>query len=237
VVGAGPPRRPRPPREGPEALSRRLLAALSAAGDRLRGPGDSHQILAGLDCPLYVTTTPDNLLADALRKAGREPREQLYRWRSGDEPEADPTEEPTADHPLIYQLYGNLADVASLVLTEDDYFKYLLKIAGARSRSSIVRSMLTESGLLFLGFRLDDWDFRVFFQFLRSREGRDLHGLLQRRDIAVQLDPEDGRTTEPARVRQYLERYFGSENMDIYWGSTDEFLQELQEKWQARPST
>ena len=123
---------------------------MSEVGTRLRAanPGDSHRILAGLDCPLYVTTTPDNLLADALREVGKTPREQLYRWRSGanSESEADATEEPTVDRPLVHQLYGNFAEVTSLVLTEDDYFKYLLKLAGLRSRSSVVRSALDRVG-------------------------------------------------------------------------------------------
>jgi hypothetical protein len=122
------------------------------------------------------------------------------------------------------------------VLTEDDYFKYLLKLPTLSLRPSVVRSALTESGLMFLGFRLDDWDFRVFFQFLRSREARGLNDLLQRRGVAVQLDPEDGRTSEPARVRDYLRSYFESEKTGIYWGSTDEFLQELHEQWLARPN-
>ena len=52
----------------------------------------------------------------------------------------------------------------------------------------------------------------------------------------MQIDPEDGRTDQPARVRHYMERFFGSENMDIYWGSTEEFLQELREQWQTRPN-
>lgn len=238
--GTVPPPRPAGAQGRPEAMARNLLAALSEAGARLRAANtnDSHRILASLGFPLYVTTTPDNLLADALREAGKAPREQLYRWRAGAdgeaEAEADAALEPTVDKPLVHQLYGNFSDISSLVLTEDDYFKYLLKLAGLRSRSSVVRSALTESGLLFLGFRLDDWDFRVFFQFLRSREGRQLQEVFLRLNIAVQIDPEDGLTTEPARVRQFLERHFGSANTNIYWGSTEEFLQELREQWEAR---
>ena len=137
------------------------------------------------------------------------------------------------DLPLVHQLYGNLSDVTD---ARADRGRLLQVPSQARRppargrRSSATRP--DRVGPLFLGFRLDDWDFRVFFQFLRSREGRDLHGLLQRRDIAVQIDPEDGRTRSRARVREYLESYFESENTDIYWGSTEEFLQELHEQWQ-----
>ena len=87
---------------------------------------------------------------------------------------------------------------------------------------------------MFLGFRVEDWDFRVFFHFLMKRESRGLADQLKRKHIAVQVDPEDGRNAEPARVRDYLERRFVSQDVDLYWGSSEDYLQELDERWQAR---
>jgi hypothetical protein len=47
----------------------------------------------------------------------------------------------------------------------------------------------------------------------------------------VQIDPEEGRTLEPDRARRYLERYFGDNRIDIYWGRTDDFVRALSKAW------
>jgi hypothetical protein len=216
----------------------RLQALLSASARRLaeRGVSEPHRVLAALDCPLYVTTNPDTLLVDALKAAGKAPIELVYRWRPGSAkiPAAEAPLKPSVQAPIVYQLFGNLRDVGSLVLTEDDYFNYLLGLNTPRDETLLANRILASSGLIFLGFRIEDWDFRVFFHFLMNRESRDLAQQLERKHIAVQVDPEDGRNAEPARVRQYLEKRFGSEKVDLYWSTSEDFLQELDEKWQAR---
>src|SRR5262249_59458580 len=83
-------------------------------------------------------------------------------------------QKPSVEKPLVFQLFGHLGDVGSLVLTEDDYFRYLLSLAGLRAQPSLTQRLLAQSGLMFLGFRIDDWDFRVFFHFLLSRQSRKL---------------------------------------------------------------
>jgi CHAT domain/SIR2-like domain len=228
------------------ALSDRLRVLFSAAASRLvtRGDLEPHRVLAELDCPLYVTTNPDTLLIDALKAAGKEPIELLYRWRTIPIDRPDPEEplSPSIKAPIVYQLFGNFRDIGSLVLTEDDYFTYLLSLNSLRDKASLAHRrallanrLLASSALMFLGFRVEDWDFRVFFHFLMNRESRELPSALERKHIAVQVDPEDGRNIEPARVRQYLERRFGAEKVDLYWGGAEDFLLELGERWKARP--
>jgi len=46
--------------------------------------------------------------------------------------------------------------------------------------------------------------------------------------VAVQIDPEQDRTVDPKSARQYLERYFSTTNIGIYWGRAEDFLKELQ---------
>ena len=94
-----------------------------------------------------------------------------------------------------------------------------------------IRRALVDSSLLFLGFRLDEWDFRVIYRTIQQQEG-DRSGNYT--NVAVQIDPEEGRTLEPERARRYLERYFGSRHITIYWGSTENFIKELGDAWAAR---
>jgi hypothetical protein len=91
-----------------------------------------------------------------------------------------------------------------------------------------VGSALNDSSLLFLGFRMDDWGFRVLFRSLMRRGGAGLR--TRHAHVAVQIDPEGEFTTEPENARLYLTKYFGSENISLYWGSPRDFVEELSER-------
>ena len=50
----------------------------------------------------------------------------------------------------------------------------------------------------------------------------------------MQIDPEEGRTIAPDRARRYLQTYFQDADVSIYWGSTEDFMRQLQEHWDNR---
>lgn len=188
------------------------------------------RILAELDLPIYITADPSPLLEIALREKGRRPRVELCRWHKDlqDLPsvfEEDPDYEPSSEEPLVFRLFGNLEDVDTMVLTEDNYFDFLIVSGGTNMLPSAVSRALADSALMFLGFKLSSWDFRVLFRGVMRQEGR-----ARRRKYAhvgVQIDPEEMAITEPERARKYLESYFGDANISIYWGNADDFLDEL----------
>jgi hypothetical protein len=100
----------------------------------------------------------------------------------------------------------------------------------------VVRGSLTESSLLFLGFRLDDWTFRVLFRLIMTLEGSG--DLRQYSHVGVQVNPDEHSLGDVERARKYLESYFGSRrsagrsepSIDIYWGSATDFLKELRRR-------
>ena len=200
-------------------------------------PAKSYRILAELPFPMYINTNPSHLLADALTTAGKEPRVELCRWSDYIEYpsiyEEEPDYQPDEQHPLVYHLFGRFEDLESVVLTEDDYFDYLLGVA--RNNDLIpadVRRALADTALLFLGFQMNDWNFRVLFRSIMSREG----GGRRKRyaHVAAQITPEEGRILEPERARRYLEKYFQDARISIYWGSADDFVQELHQHWKEK---
>jgi hypothetical protein len=264
----------------PDEVSLRTLMTEAWRVRHAAGLPDPYRILAALPLPLYVTTQPWNLLAEALRAAGRSPRVDTYRWKQldggadwydadddpaedaqddpGNDPEwafhVDPDPErrraaaeagwppavltrggpyrPSEAEPLVYHLFGHIARPRSLVLTEDDYFDFLIGVTRDRDLvPSRVRRAFADSSLMFLGFRLDEWDFRVLHRTILNQEGNRSDSYTS---VAVQIDPEEGRNVEPERARRYLERYFGSSNITIYWGSTESFIKELGDAWAAR---
>lgn len=198
---------------------------------------DAVSLLARLPFPIYITTDPTNLLVEALIAAGKQPHLELCRWhtdRFKDIPsiyDETPKYWPDPDHPLVYHLFGHINWPATLVLTEDDYFDYLI---GLTSHTDLipkaVRAALVDKALLFLGFKLDDWNFRVLFRSIMSREGRDL--LTEHPHIAAQVTPDEDRLLAPDRACRYLETYFQrNAHISIYWGSSQDFITDLHPRW------
>jgi hypothetical protein len=201
---------------------------------------EPYSVLAQLPAPVYVTTQPSRLLARALEHAGRRPEIELCRWREdADWPDSvfdrEPGYRPTAERPLIYHLLGMFEEPDSLVVTEDDYFDFLIGVTRNQDLvPKVVRRRLSDSALMFVGFRIDEWDFRVLYRSLMNSEGG------RRRDdyshVAVQIDPEEGTTIDAGRARRYLESYFRSAHVSLYWGSTEHFVKELRAAWEGRGS-
>ena len=218
---------------------------------------EGHNVLASLPLPLYLTTELSGLLADAVqgtkpagslakRLGSDEPRvpvSESFRWTSragvewGGMPSSDPAEiAGTVERPLIYSLFGQLERRGSVVLSEDDYLEFLTSFSNRDKQASIphqVLDALVDTSLLFVGFRIDDWDFRVLFRAILSLEGS---GKLQDYPHwAIQLDPEASSQLDPRQVRSYIERYFGrGVPLTIYWGNTATFLRQLAEAWEKR---
>ena len=203
---------------------------------------DPHKVLAGLPLPMYVTTQPHDLIAAALRDAGKSPRVEVCRWNDeivwppfgSEDPDIrlDTGYRMNADEPFVFHLFGHLDDEASMVLTEDDYFDYLIGVTSNPEGAipHFVQSALVNTSLLFLGFRMEEWDFRVLFRSIMNQGGRDRRK--SHAHVAVQLDPEQSHTIEPERARKYLEQYFHEEGkISIYWGSAEDFVLELQHWW------
>jgi WD domain, G-beta repeat len=98
---------------------------------RERAPAEPHRTLAELPLSIYITTDVTNLLADALKAAGKEPRVELCRWNEDIAQlpsiyDQEPNYRPDDKRPLVYHLFDRLQEPDSLILTEDDYFDYLV---------------------------------------------------------------------------------------------------------------
>jgi hypothetical protein len=222
-------------RQGQVSVDR--LIETIGAHQRETDPHEPHRVLAQLDLPVYITTNVDNLLASALQEAGKDPQVVLCPWNERVERiesvfDREPSYLPTSERPLVYHLFGRLDRRESLVLTEDDYFDYLIGVTENKQRiPHRVRGVLSDSALLFLGFQVNDWSFRVLLRSILSAEGADL--LDEYDHIAAQIEPDEERVLEPARALRYLEGYFRVDNINLYWGSVYDFVRELEPRWQS----
>lgn len=211
---------------------------------RERTPWDAYKVLASLKLPVYITANYNYLLEAALEEMGSHPRTIISPWNEyiiAHESiyQRDKKEEfiPSPDEPIVYHPFGRLDELDTVVLTEDEYFKYLIGVTqNADLIPASIQESLTNKALLFLGFRLHDWDFRVLFQSLLSFEGEALRKHKKQRfvHIAVQIDPEGIANSE--RARNYLKDRFKEEDIHIYWGTPEDFIRELSYYLQANGS-
>ncbi|MEJ2708294.1 MAG: CHAT domain-containing protein [Anaerolineales bacterium] len=205
--------------------------ALDWAAEKSWGkkPEDPYRLLAQMRLPIYITAGTVDLMRRALIDAGADPQVRICPWNKWIPKEKVIYEEtPTPEKPLVYHLFGHLDVPNSMVYAEDRFFDYLIGVTLNKSLiPSAVRAALSSTSLLFLGFQMDDWEFRTFFRYLMAQEGRELLKFYSH--AAAQIEPEEERIVDVKRARNYLEEYFESENISIYWGNSGEFLKDL---WQ-----
>jgi len=193
-----------------------------------------HHQLAELELPLYLTTNVDPLMALALRDRVPATRREGPRWTIEEGTPQWLLEPPAApEEPVVFHLFGHDGveeQRRHMVLSEDDHFEHLVRLSHDQQRllPADLRESLARYTYLLLGYSITDWSFRVLLQ-----------GLLKPIDrldavschVGVQLDAEDVRDREKAR--DYLSRYLGQHQFTIYWGTSQQFVADLMERWRA----
>jgi hypothetical protein len=193
-----------------------------------------YRILSRLPGRIFINAGAETLLYKSLKAAGKQPSLLACNWRPTEEshprePRFEGT--PSAETPIVFHPFGVFAQPDSLVLTEDDFFDYLIATSAYKLIPTAVRGSLTQSSLLFLGFPLEGWTFRILFRLIMTLEG--CAKLKQLSHVGVQVDPEAHSRADVERARKYLQSYFGAgrgrgePRIDVYWGSAADFLKEL----------
>jgi len=202
-------------------------------------PDEPHALLADLNLPIYITTNYDDFMARALRQRGRQPEREFCRWNrfsqmAGDKTVFDDGFSPSPATPLVYHLHGHLDVPQSMVLTEGDYLDFLIRLSRDQDLlPPCIRTALAGTSLLFVGYRLMDWNFRVVFRGLVGSLGASLGYT----SVAVQLPPGGLTARERERAQRYLDEYFDKMQkikVRIYWGDARQFAHELRERWEVR---
>lgn len=206
-------------------------------------PLEPHCVLADLRRPIYITTNYDDFMYRALiaRAAARgeknfAPMREYCHWndivKQGTKAKIPRT--PTPESPLVYHLHGTLDKPTAMVVTEDDYIDFLVAIPDSRLIPEEVKSALSNTSLLFIGYSLEDMNFKVILRrvttYMQRAEGA--------RHVSVQIAPKaKGEPPTPAEVkraerqRAYLTKHYGLQKVDLYWGSAADFARELAEWW------
>jgi hypothetical protein len=106
----------------------------------------------------------------------------------------------------------------SLVLTEDDYLQFgeeMLK-KPADLIPPVIADCLRRASLLFIGYRLADWNFRLLLRSLKEYAPAGNYMVLK---------PPEGQNAQA--VRKYLKDRYEALDIRVYWGTAQEFAGEL----------
>jgi hypothetical protein len=207
------------------------------ANDRLTDVSSPHRVLASLRLPLYITTNYDSFMSQALSvELGSKPdavKVALCNWHLARKKRIKADLQPTSEAPVVFHLHGHFSDPNSIVITEDDYLEFMSLIVARKNLiPTAVEEAFGNSAFLFIGYALEDINFKVIFQKLAQYFPANSYT-----HAAVQLNPRR-KEREPtvdelkrvnAQVR-YLEGRFEKLKIKIYWGTAQKFVNELSEK-------
>ena len=199
-------------------------------------PLEPHRILAGLPLRYYITTNYDDFIFKALEVCGKQPRRDMCRW---DAPQR--CEElsifktgyvPDEKNPVVFHLYGYSYNKKALVLTEDDYLDFIVNVSKYPALiPPIIQEAFTDSSVLLLGYRLDDWDFRILFRTLVNYLKISPYKV----HLSVQLTPlgKEAPQEQKRKAQTYFKRYLNNHNIRVSWKTCQEFIAELKTRWES----
>ena len=190
---------------------------------------EPHGILADLPIPIFVTTNYDDFMVRALRQRHKDARQELCRWNAYVRETSSVFDNgfvPTVANPVVFHLHGYSPMYESLVLTEDDYLDFLVNISrDEKLIPPLIQKALMGTSLLFIGYRIADWNFRVLFRSL----ARFMETGVRRTHFAVITPPSTAHALKQ-KARDYLSKYYENIDVRVYWGTAREFAQDLRKR-------
>ena len=194
---------------------------------------EPHGLLADLPLPIYMTTNYDDFMVRALQNRSKSPARELCVWNKYIQGRASIWEsgfKPTPAKPVVFHLHGHDEVPESLVLAEGDYLDFLVNITRQEYRLPLrIQRALGGTSLLFIGYSLEDWSFRVLFRGVVDSTDPSL----RRISVTVQLPPATGMSpSTQGQVQKYLNEYYERMDIRVIWRTAREFAAELRQRWE-----
>lgn len=196
---------------------------------RFEPPAPLRQLAEITDFTLFVTTTFDSLLADALnavRFGGARGTETVaYRYNKKEDLSSTVADLQDQGKPVVFHLLGQASSSPSYVLTEEDLLEFVCALQSAEYQPRKLLAELAEHHLLVLGEHFEDWLARLF---LRTTKGRKLSQYQEFTEVMA----DSGTRREPGLVT-FLAT-FSSHTRIFPGGGAVEFVAELHRRWLER---
>ena len=187
-------------------------------------PRALRQLAQITDFDLYVTTTFDSLLEQAInqeRYAGAQSADVVAYAPNR---VADlPTERDRLQRPVVYHLLGRLSASPTYVISDEDTLEFLCALQSEHLTPEKLFHELEHNHLLFIGSSFTNWLARWFLRMAKR------HRLSDPRDVGEVL--ADNHSQEDGRLMGFLQQV--SVRTRVYSGA-EKFVDELHRRWVAR---
>lgn len=167
-------------------------------------PPISYKLIARLPFKVVVTTNYDSLLEKEYNETDKEFIRVLHH---------ESPSEHVQSIILLVKLFGSIEEESSLVLTERDYWDFLTKLP---TISDLLKAYFSTKTLLFLGFDMEDDNFRRMFQEITRFGIKSRH-----KSYIIQWKPS-----------RFIRRLWGEYDANIVYADTTEFLKQLDRMFQ-----
>ncbi len=160
----------------------RLIEEIRTAVDVGHEPSPMLRLLADLKFPIVITTNYDSFYERALDERAHDkglPQQEyqvsIYSPNNNAnkrkrQKTLDCPKDPQPDHPFILKIHGDLNHWETIVITDEDYIQFVLRMGDKKPFYPFgdnVLTRLTTWPTLFIGYSLMDYNLRLLFKTLR----------------------------------------------------------------------
>lgn len=139
-------------------------------------PRPIHTVLAQLNpIKVIITSNYDTLLETELAKYSRIITKNVYKRNySQNALFRGPVVDFEENELVLHKMHGSIDEPESMVITQSDYIRYLatLKDPDRGMSDYFWKTLIPSFTLLFLGYSLEDWNFRVIWDGVLSQHSR-----------------------------------------------------------------
>jgi hypothetical protein len=189
-------------------------------------PEALRQLAAVTDFNLYVVTTFDSLLEQAINEMrfNGQPRTEVLSYAPNKLVDLR-CEKDRLEYPTVYHLLGKLAAAPSYAICDEDVLEFICTLQSENFCPETLFSELENKNLLILGCGFSDWLERFFLRMAKR------HRLSDPRDVLEVV--ADSHTPRDPNLVVFLQ-HVSSRTKVFRGGDASTFIGELWRRWQAR---
>lgn len=160
-----------------------LVEEIEKAVHKGREPSPILRALVAMEFPIVITTNYDHLYETALDLKVKQENPKAKDGAGYDVCIYSPNNKVTAKtedcdkapdpkRPYILKMHGDLSKEESIVVTDEDYIQFVLRMTDKHPYHPVGKNVLTHLikwPTLFIGYRLTDYNLRLLFKTLRWR--------------------------------------------------------------------
>ncbi len=130
-------------------------------------PREIYKKIARIPFHTIISISPDHLLQNVFKANNYNYTYEYYSKKGGNRDVEMP---PTTQQPLIYNMFGDIEKLESLIYTYENLFEYIEAVFGTHTLPEKIEKILQDPNcnILFVGFKFEKWYFKLLLRLLKN---------------------------------------------------------------------